>query len=261
MARLMTGDRAGADGLSEKYVQARYATQDPAAPLFRAQWKFLSGRRREGYRDLEALAGHEAAGPVRALAAEVHTQLSVWSLYMGDRGAAQTHARAAVGTVQGAVLAAFLAAPPASPAEWTARAEKMAPRPEQAAVRDFVLIQALLLGRQFAQAMPVLRRSYENAAPTNPEMPVLLAWAELETGQAADAAALLALNPIPQPDGISPFAACCFPRLFFLRGRAAEKQGRPDAARANYKLFLDLSGDAPLQWGEEQAAQTSLAGK
>jgi hypothetical protein len=90
---------------------------------------------------------------------------------------------------------------------------------------------------------------------------VLLAWANLETGQTADAARLLEHNPIPAPNGIDAFAACWFPRLFFLRGEAAEKQGRTDAARANYKLFLELSGDAPFQWGEEESAKARLGSK
>ena len=261
MARLMTGDRAGADGLSESYVQARFAAGNPAAELYRAQWRFLTGRRREGYRDLEAVARQEGIGPARALAAEAHAQLAIWSLYMGDRGAARVHSQAALGTGQIAVLAAFLAEPPASPAEWSARAEKLAPRPEQAGIRDFALGQALLLGKQFDAALPVLRRAYENAAPTDPEPPVLLAWAYLETGQATNAAKLLEHNPIPEPNGIDAFAACWFPRLFFLRGEAAEKQGRPDAARPNYKLFLELSGDAPFQWGEEESAKARLGSK
>jgi len=261
MARLMTGDRAGADVLSENYVQARFAAQSPAADLYRAQWRFLTGRRREGYRDLEALARREGNGPARALAAEAHAQLAIWSLYLGDGSAARAHAQAASGTGQAAALAAFMLQPPASPAEWSARAEKLAPRPEQTGMRDFALGQALLLGKQFDAALPVLRRAYENAAPTDPEVPVLLAWAYLEAGQTANAAPLLDRNPIPEPTGIDAFAACCFPRLFFLRGQAAEKQGRPDAARANYKLFLDLSGDAPFQWGEEESAKAKLGDK
>jgi len=262
MARLMTGDRAGADDLSEKYVQARFVPQDPwGAEIYRAQWRFLTGRRREGYRDLEAFAHRQDAGRANAWAAEAHAQLAIWTLYMGDRGAARAHAQAASGTGQAAALAALLAEPPASPAEWSARAEKMAPHPEQAGIRDFALGQALLLGKQFDAALPMLRRAYENAAPTDAEPPVLLAWANLETGQTADAARLLEHNPIPAPNGIDAFAACWFPRLFFLRGEAAEKQGRTDAARANYKLFLELSGDAPFQWGEEESAKAKLEGK
>jgi len=258
MARLSTGDRAGADQLSERYAQERFTGQDPAADLYRAQWLFLSGRRREGLRDLEALSQRPGAGPARALAGEAHTQLAIWSLYLGDRTAAQGHARAALGRTPSAILGAFLAAPPASANEWIARAEKLAPHPVQADAVDFVLGQALLLGKQFDAAVPVLQRALESAAPTNAEIPVLLAWAYLETGRIAEANSLLAFNPIPPATGISLFASCCFPRIYFLRGRAAEKQGRADVARANYKLFVELSGDEPFQWGEEQAARSRL---
>ena len=265
LARLATGDVAGADVLSEDYVQARFPAGHPAAELYRAQWRFLSGRRREAYRDLEAIAQRQGDGTARALAAEAHTQLAIWSLYLGDRAAAQAHVRAALGggeaAGQAAALAAFLAQAPAGEAEWSARAEKLAPRPEQARVRDFALAQALLLGKQFAAALPVLQRAYENAAPTDPEFPVLLAWAYLEGGQPASAAPLVAFNPIPEPTGIDAFAACHFPRVFFLRGRLAEAQGRMDAARENYTLFLKLSGDAPFQWGEEETARAKLASK
>ena len=260
MARLMTGDRAGADDLSEKYIQARFPAQDPwDTEILRAQWRFLSGRRQEGYRDLEAFARRQDAGRPNVWAAEAHAQLAIWSLYMGDRAAARSQVRAALPTEPLAAMAALLTEPAASPAEWRERAEKLGS--EQAGRRDFVLRQALLLGKQFDEALPVLRRAYEDAEPTEPELPVLLAWAYLETGQAADAAPLLEHNPIPQRNGIDVFTACWFPRLFFLRGQLAEKQGRTDAARANYKLFLELSGDAPFQWGEEESARASLASK
>jgi hypothetical protein len=260
-ARLMSGDRTGADALSENYVQARFAPQDPAAGIYRAQWQFLSGRRRQGYRDLEAVESRAAIGPARALAAEAHAQLAIWSLYMGDRAAARAHAQAGLGASQAAALAAFLAEPSATPAEWNARAEKLAPRPEQARTRDFVLGQAFLLDKRFDAALPVLRQAYDNAAPTDPAWPVLLAWAYLAIGQPANAAPLVSGNPIPEPTGIDAFAAGWFPRVFFLRAQAAEKQGQPDAARANYRLFLDLSGDAPFQWGEEATARAGLQGK
>jgi tetratricopeptide (TPR) repeat protein len=261
MARLMTGDRAGADDLSEKYVQARFPAQDPWAEIYRAQWRFLSGRRLEGYRDLEAFARRQDAGRASAWAAEAHAQLAIWSLYMGDRAAARMQVQAALRTEPLAAMAAILTEPPASPAEWSARAEKMAPQPEQAGRRNLILAHALLLGKQFDAALPLLLRAYENAEPTDPEPPVLLAWAYLETGQAADAAPLLEHNPVPTPNGIDAFAVCWFPRLFFLRGQAAEKQGRTEAARANYKLFLELSGDAPFQWGEEETARAKLESK
>jgi tetratricopeptide (TPR) repeat protein len=261
MARLSTGDVAGADALSENYVQVRFQAGNPAAELYRAQWRFLSGRRREACRALETIARRQGNDAARALSEQAHAQLAIWSLYLGDRSAARVHAQAALRAGQAAALAAFLAQPPAGPEKWSARAEKLAPRPEQTGTRDFALAQALLLGKQFDAALPVLRRAYENAAPTDPELPVLLSWAYLETGQPASAAPLLSLNPIPEPTGIDAFAACYFPRIFFLRGRIAETQGGADAARENYALFLKLSGDAPFQWGEEEQAKARLADK
>jgi len=39
-----------------------------------------------------------------------------------------------------------------------------------------------------------------------------------------------------------------------LRGAVAEKKGKPGEARANYRLFRQLSGSDPLICGEEQRA-------
>jgi tetratricopeptide (TPR) repeat protein len=261
MTHLMTGDRAGADALSESYVHAHFAEQDQGADVYRAQWRFLSGLRRDGYRDLEAVARRAASGPARALAAQAHAQLAIWSLYLGDGATARTHAQAAMGGGEAAALAAFLTEPPAGAAEWTARADKLAPRPEQARVRGFALGEALLLGKQFDAALPVLRQAYEDAAPTDSGASIVLAWAYLATGQPANAAPLVDHYPIPATTGIDAFAGSWFPRVFYLRAQAAERQGRPDEARSNYKLFLDLSGDAPFQWGEEASAKAGLQSK
>ena len=86
-------------------------------------------------------------------------------------------------------------------------------------------------------------------------LPVLLAWAWLETGKAADAAPLLAANPIPSPDGVTPFTVMYFPRLLYLRGRLAEAQQNRAAAAQAYRAFLELSGPTPLAWGEEKRAR------
>jgi hypothetical protein len=46
-----------------------------------------------------------------------------------------------------------------------------------------------------------------------------------------------------------------FPRIFYLRAVAAEKQGKPGEARENRRIFKALSGPDPLLWGEELKAQ------
>jgi hypothetical protein len=100
-----------------------------------------------------------------------------------------------------------------------------------------------------------LKQLYDGANPAaDPGLPVMLAWTCLETGRANDAAPLLRLNPIPSVNGVSVFAPFYFPRIYYLRGLVAEKEGKPDEARANYQLFRQLSGPDPLIWGEEQRA-------
>ena len=53
---------------------------------------------------------------------------------------------------------------------------------------------------------------------------------------------------------MTPYTSFYLPRLFYLRGALAEKEGRGDVARAELKKFLDLSGGVPLIWGEEKRA-------
>ena len=66
------------------------------------------------------------------------------------------------------------------------------------------------------------------------------------------------MNPVPNPAGPGPFAPFYMPRLFYLRGAAAAKEGKREEARSNYQLFLKLSGENPLVWGEEQKAQAAI---
>ena len=46
-----------------------------------------------------------------------------------------------------------------------------------------------------------------------------------------------------------------FPRIFYLRAVVAEKQGKPEEARENWRVFRALSGPDPLMWGEERQAK------
>ena len=74
-ARLMTGDLAGADAFFEQYMAPQ-----PQRELERAQWEFLSGRRKQAMarvRKLIALPGDPGA--------IAGAQLSFWSLQTSDR--------------------------------------------------------------------------------------------------------------------------------------------------------------------------------
>jgi len=263
MARLMAGDIAGADGLARRYLDARAADKDPALDSRKAEWAWISGRRKEARAQLEAFARSAEQGPTREPASRAYAELAVWNMLLGDAGAAARMAQEATTTADasGATVAAvarLIASPPASLEEWTARAGGEFPGTAANPVRDLTAAYALLLAREFEPASRILQRLYDEGAPAGGEgLPVLLAWTYLETGRDKEAAALLGLNPIPAETGAGPFVSFYFPRLYDLRARVAAREGKGNEAAADRKLFEALSGPDALVWdGERRAAQT-----
>jgi Flp pilus assembly protein TadD len=263
VARLMSGDVSGADGLAKQYLDARTAAKDPVANYRQAEWSWISGRRKAAYQQLAIFAAGAQNGPLREVASRANAELTIWGLMLGDRPAAVNTARQALAlagpsSVGVAVVADFLTQPPASPQEWAVRAEQKFSVGGQSAIKDFALACALLLNRQFQPAQLLLQPMWDNGAPAADEsLPVLLAWADLEIDHTREAAPLLRFNPAPNAAGLGPFTPFYLPRLFYLRGLAYLREGKRDEARANYGLFLKLSGPDPLMWGEEQKAQAA----
>ena len=106
-----------------------------------------------------------------------------------------------------------------------------------------MLAFALLLDGRFAAAKAPLQKLYDASGAASIEgLPVLLAWANVETGDFTAAARLLALTPVPPTAGIDSFMSLWFPRIFELRAMVAEKTGKPDEARRYRELFAKLSG-------------------
>jgi Flp pilus assembly protein TadD len=263
MARLMSGDVTGADGLAKQYLDARTAAKDPLVAYRQAEWTWIGGRRKAAYAQLAMFAAGAQNGPLREMASRANAELTIWNLMLGDRPAAVNTARQALAlagpaSVVIAVVADFLTQPPASSQEWVARAEQKFSGGGQAAIKDLALACALLLNRQFQPAQLLLQQMWDNGTPATDEgLPVLLAWADLESDRTGEAAPLLRFNPALNASGLGPFTPFYLPRLLYLRGLAAEKEGKRDEARANYGLFLKLSGPDPLMWGEEQKAQAA----
>jgi tetratricopeptide (TPR) repeat protein len=259
MARLKSGDVAGADKLAQQYMEAREAAKDPVTECRRAEWSWVSGRRRSAWERLHTFARGAENGPLREFASRSYSQLAIWSLVLGDRAAAgelaQKGAQLAGPSSGAATLVRFLAQPAASALEWSLRAERFFPGATGNSLKDLALAYALLLDKQFQPASLLLKQLYDSAnLAADPSLPVMLAWTRLEAGSPTEAAPLLRLNPIPSSNGLSLFAPFYFPRIYYLRGLAAEKEGKPGEARANYQLFRQLSGADPLVWGEEQRA-------
>lgn len=251
MARLMSGDIEGATKLEEQYLGYRMTVHDPLVDYYGAEWAWINGKRKEAYQGLEAFAHANAGGPA---AAEAYGELAVWSVALGNRRAAQDAAEKA-GASQIGAIARFLAQPSASPDEWQARADRLFPEPAQKQIKQSALVYALLGDRHFAAALPILKGVYEAGTPGAEEVSFLLGWCDLETGRVKEADGLLHSNPVPPSSGVHPFQVFYFPRLFYLRGRIAMLAGQTDAAHEQFRLFLQLSGDAPLMWGEEAKAR------
>jgi tetratricopeptide (TPR) repeat protein len=179
----------------------------------------------------------------------------------GDRTGAMGFAQKALSiagpaSAGNALVARFLAQPPATSSEWVLRAEQQFAGPQQAPIKNFSLAYGQLLNQQFQPAMLLLRQMWETGSPTGDEgLPVMLAWCYLETGKTKEAAALLRSNPVPPSGGLTPYTSFYIPRLLYLRGLLAEKEGRAADARSAYDKFLAISGPDPLLWGEEKKAR------
>ena len=258
MAHLMTGDVSGADALAQQYFDARAAAKDPLVEYRKAQWAWISGRRKAACRQMEQLAGASEAGASRNIAAHGYAELAMWTLMLGNRESASELAQkaAALATPASAIpaaLARFLSQPPAPVAEWQARAMVLVPDRAQSAIGNLALADALLFAKQYSAALPVLQTMYDGGNSTADEgLPVLLAWADVETGHTPEAAALLRSNPPLREVGLTWSTPLYFPRIFYLRAVVAEKQGKPEEARENWRIFRALSGSDLLMWGEEQ---------
>jgi tetratricopeptide (TPR) repeat protein len=247
MARLMSGDVAGADGLEKRLESLHAAAHDAALPVRQAEWAWTTGRRTEAVRQLAAFAQTVENGPMKEMASRAYSEVAVWQLMLGDRAAAADTLRKAIqfagpSSAGSALLVRFLVQPAASAAEWKARADQLFRNPAQASVRDLMLAQALLLDGHFDAAQPLLQHLYDAGDSNGEGMPVLLAWADLETGKLDEAAALLRFNTVPPLGGPSLLEPLYFPRIYDLRARVAAKKGRPEEARAAVGLYKRLSG-------------------
>ncbi len=232
-ARLMTGDVAGADGLYRRNLDGRNPAQDPLAAYREAQWLYLSGRRDEGRARMSTVAGGSAVADVKSLAA---AQLAVWSLETGGADARAWTAKA-VETASSPV-ARQLAAMCLIASGAQAPGGVLPPLLERRAAA-----YRLLLSRRFAEAVPVLREVAGAAAPASAVwVAVLWGGARAETGKAAEAAPLVAANPIPSPGMEDAFFALSFPRAIQLRAAALASPGKQREAASAMELFRKLGG-------------------
>ena len=219
----------------------------------------MSGRRKTACGQLENYARGVEKGPLREMAARAWSELAIWRRVLGDGGAATTAAAEAAqlagpASSSSALLARFLSEPqPGVPAHRTR--QQLAPGPENP-TRDRALACALLLDGEFGPAAEVLKRLYAGSTMGAEEGVLDSTGLERRGNRARPGCrAAAALQPGALAGQPVSFVAFYFPRLYYLRGVEAAKAGRAEEARADFKLFLTLSGPDPLIWGEEKKAQ------
>jgi Flp pilus assembly protein TadD len=205
-AHLLTGDIGGADSLFEKYM----AQQHQPREMERAEWEFLTGRRKQAMARAEKLMAVPGDGGALAAA-----QLSFWRLQTGDRSGAAKLAESAFtratspGTKGLAAVCRFFTQTPVRPSQFAN-----------------ITATALILNRQFAEAIPPLEALLAETNPANDaQVRTLLAWAYTETGQIEKAKPLVELYPIPLPSNEPLFVSLIFPRFLLVRALAM-KDGR-----------------------------------
>ena len=237
-ARLMTGDIAGADKIANSYFELLAKQNDPLVEYRRVYWDYEAGRHSR------ALEG-TPSGPAAAF---LHIQRAIWLLEADDSAKAREEVKRAIAGSPNqqarslALIGAFLTQPPASAAEWKSRADKAFPGGGEDPLPRLATAYALVLGRHFGAAVPLLTQAVNTTSPlTNGALQFLLGWALVESGKAADAAPHLATYPVPQT-GIDIFGVLAIPRIFRLQAAVLEQEGKPAEAARRMEIFRKLGG-------------------
>lgn len=212
-ARLMMGDRQGADVLFSKHFDAHGHS---AGDYQMAQWEYLTGRRLAGMDRIETLA-KSSNGDLQALGL---SQLAVWKLDGGDpKGAAELAAEAAT------------------------HAKSPQARAISGTARMAIEVYTPVFQKSYRESVPLLETRYAKTDPSGDgQIRTVLAWAYLETGEIDKAARLVDVYPFPLSDGDPMFASLIFPRYLSVRSAVLEHQGKKDEARNSRELYLKYTG-------------------
>lgn len=235
VARLTSGDIAGANRVFDAFLNERKQNRDGLAEFRRAEWLWVTGRRREGVTALENFAAAIRDPRAAAIAGQLWAEAAVWRLSLGEHDQAVadlSHTNVAVPVAR---VARFILQPSASAQEWNKRAEQQFSAAADRELKQLALAYALLFDRRFAEAAGALEHLRQSETPSTMGVTgVMLAWAYRNSGREAQVKTLVERFPTPNPQGFGAFSMCWFPRIFQLRG----EQGK----------FTALSGPDRLIW-------------
>ena len=212
-ARLMLGDRAGADALFAKSGAAGYQM---------AQWNFLTGRRTLGSAKWRGWLKWRNWRPRRMAICRRSRSVSLrsgsWKWATARRQRTWRMKLPCAPAVHRHIAIAGLCLHITSGG---------ARRRLRAAVREKVprgdpVVAGWVSGNQSVRGW---------------QLRTLLAWAYVETGAIDQAASLLDPYPLPLSSGEPLFASLIFPRYLSLRGTVLRHQGKIDEAKQSFELY------------------------
>jgi tetratricopeptide (TPR) repeat protein len=236
-ARLMMGDVAGADGIAKKYFELLRKGPDPLVNFQETYWDYVAGRRAQALNR-----------PIESTPGLIHAQRAVWLLDAGERAKAREEARLGLADVRFpplrafGVLASYLSEPPATVQEWKTRAAQRFPGAVDEATQPLATAYALVLSKQFREAIPLLEESIARTPPTgDAQLRFALGWALTEEGRFAEAARHIAQFPVPQ-GGVEIFGSLVIPRILQLQATVLERQGKSSEAAKKLEIYRKLGG-------------------
>ena len=244
MARLMTGDIAGADKQFQIWVAARRTAKDPAVDFRAAQWAFLSDRHEQALADLSKLASGSNVPQIKGAAL---TQIAIWDLQLGNRDAAFRASTSALQTGASSVIsliARFASEDARTPAEWSTRADRMLGTNQLAQLKPVALAYALYLTHQWDAAAPLWKQLLESSRSDDSVTPVIYGQILVELKRPRDAEPYVRLFPVPNPASSQEFLSLAIPEIFDTRAEVLASQGKTQEAEASRKVFRELNGPA-----------------
>lgn len=220
MARLRLGEPAKAEAHYRVFAEKAGAGKE----FLLAQWRYLLTG--------DAIAEMEQAAKSQApeIAAAAYAQLAVWHRFQGKTEKANTLARKSLPLARspvarrGAQTAFFVTLPRTNAVGWRERTDKALPGPALEQVRRSLTLDALIAQGEFAEALPLAQKMFDDTIPPDDRAPrIYLAWCLYQTGDAAKAAELMKVNPIPAPPIAGPFDSVLLRQELELRRALAAR--------------------------------------
>ena len=199
VAAFLAGNSKSAAEHFQAHLTVLQNANDSLIPVRKAIWAYQTGDP-SAVSQLQSFAARkESPAEVASVA---HSQLAIWLLDSDQREKAREEvvkAAALAATPSSrnfAAVSGFLTGAKVPASEWRLRAERAAPA--QLALQRQVLGYALLLSRQYDDAVPGWKAAYDDAGlDAMGEPKVLLAYAYRKAGRNAEAAELMKTGVLP----------------------------------------------------------------